>query len=215
MSVSAFRQESHVNVWYDDEKIGSGYTDTIVTEESELWLMSLRMVTTLYSDGGVFRPRRCEAGSWAWVGVDSEGTRVAYQTGWLSQRGVLDGGVTNSISEFAAMLRALEVIGRAVPGWCGRMASDSEVTIGRFRSGWRLSGIPRGWETRMLHALDRVGDVEYVLVKGHPNRAEILTGVGTRARSGRSYPVSEHQVFCDDLCTRMLDEWGKAHGVAR
>lgn len=38
----------------------------------------------LYSDGGVFRPRRCEAGSWAWVAVDADGWMVNYEFGWVT-----------------------------------------------------------------------------------------------------------------------------------
>lgn len=95
------------------------------------------------------------------------------------------------------------------------MCSDSEITRGRFRDGWRLTGIPYSWERRMNRVLEQLGDVEYVLLKGHPTLAEIEVGEGVRKRSGRWYPVSRHQVLCDTLCTQTMNEWGKLSGVIR
>lgn len=189
--------------------------DIDVEPDDPLWIDAMQRVTTLYCDGGVFRPRRCEVGSWAWVGADNQGRRVAYQRGWLEAHGVVGDGVTNNISEFAAMMKAVEAIGKVSPGWSGRVASDSQITIGRFRDGWRQRGLPRGWTTRLTQALDRVGDLEYVHLKGHPNKAEISQGEGVRRRNGRRYPVSEHQVFCDSLCTSVLDTWSVFSGVKR
>lgn len=189
--------------------------DEVVPVDSEAWQLAVRSVTSVYADGGVFRPRRCEVGTWAWVGADRDDRRRLYQYGWMEARGVLQAGVTNNLSEFAAMLRALEAMAGAVPGWSGRACTDSEVTLGRFCDGWRLTGVPRSWERRMRVALGQLGDVEFVLLKGHPTQEELASLEQVGRRGDRTYPVSRHQVLCDSLCTRLLNEWAQLSGATR
>jgi ribonuclease HI len=183
--------------------------------DSALWADTVRQIVAVYADGGVFRPRRCEAGSWAWVGADCEDRRLVYQRGWLTATGMLRDGVTNNLSEFAAVLKALETMARHVPGWSGRVCSDSEMTIGRFSAGWRMMGVPKTWHMRMRAALDSLGRLEFVLLKGHPLASELAAGFGRNRNSERVYPVSHHQVLCDTLCTRTIQEWGLASGTQR
>jgi ribonuclease HI len=209
MSVPAFWQESVVSLTANAD----AYIDIPSEPGGIFWSVAMQQVTALYADGGVYRPRRCEAGSWAWVAADWRGRRVAYQRGWMGAQGVLRDGVTNNQAEFAAMLRALESVAEVVPGWSGFMCSDSEVTRGRFRDGWRLAGIPNSWVRRMHAVRDRLGDIEFLLLKGHPTQAELAEG--KVAKGGRELLVSEHQVFCDALCTRTLNEWGAASGIPR
>jgi ribonuclease HI len=184
-----------------DEEVGTASIE---------WLSAIHRIASVYSDGGVFRPRACEAGSWAWIGVDESNRRVAYQYGLIEGR-----AVTNNLCEYAALLRALESVVTVVPGWSGRACSDSGVTIGRFSEGWRTVGIPQSWVERMHRVWERAGEIEYVLHKGHPTKDELQAGVGVRERSGRSYPVSHHQVLCDRLCTQVLNDWAKRSGAVR
>jgi ribonuclease HI len=201
----AFWQESVVAM-HEPER------DIVVDPSDQVWRRALLRTSDLYADGGVLRGERCEAGSWAWVAADRDGRRMASQRGWMTATGALSDGVTNNISEFAAMLKALEAVVKHQPGWSGRMSSDSDITIGRFSRNWRLSGIPHTWQRRMRQALENLGNLEFVLLKGHPTAVELQQGFGTNDRSGRRYPVSEHQVLCDRLCRQTIREWSTAHG---
>lgn len=95
------------------------------------------------------------------------------------------------------MLAGLE----ALPdGWSGQVCTDSLLTIRRFSNPETagLAGIPDDWRRRMARVLGRLGALEYVLLDGHPTRAQLAAGVGKRGNK-----VSEHQVFCDEECTRI------------
>jgi hypothetical protein len=72
------------------------------------------------------------------------------------------------------------------------------VTIRRFRDGARTRGIPEAWTGRKDAALGRLGTLSYVLLDGHPTRAQLSAGVGKRGS-----PVSEHNVWCDEACTEV------------
>lgn len=167
----------------------------------------------LYSDGGVFRPRRCEAGSWAWVAVDEDGWMVNYEFGWVQANERVP-EISNNQCEYLAMLRAVE----AMPGdWGGKICSDSGVTIGRFSQGWKHLNIPPQWERRMQEATQRLSLApgDYILHKGHPTRADIAAGEGRRKPGGRVYPVSVHQELCDRLCGLALELWSRHSGITR
>lgn len=150
-------------------------------------------IAAVYTDGGVLGSSRSEVGgSWAWVGVDADGLLRAGEYGTL--RPAVHGldSITNNLSEFYAMLKALE----SMPaGWSGRVCPDSQVTLGRFFWSWKLAGVPAAWRQRMGAVIRRLGKLEPVLHDGHPTRAQLLAGVGKRGN-----PVSIHNVLADKLC---------------
>lgn len=159
----------------------------------------------IYADGGVLRPRGCEAGSWAWVAADGYGNLLTYQFGWVEANPQID-MITNNLTEYLAVLRGLE----ALPDlWTGKVCSDSGITLGRFSQGWKTNGIPRGWLLRAEYALRRlaVAPSDFILHKGHPTREDLARGHGVRKSSGRSYPVSIHQELCDKLCGLGVRLW--------
>jgi ribonuclease HI len=156
----------------------------------------------VFADGGCIQRNPSAIGSpWATCHVDADNERV-----W-SARGIILAvpgdpflnETTNNQSELFALLNGLE----ALPdGWSGIAYTDSLVTIRRFRDEAGLAGIPLEWRKRMALVLGRLGVLEYVLLDGHPTRAQLAAGVGKRGN-----PVSEHNVFCDQQCS----EAGKAY----
>lgn len=151
-------------------------------------------IVAIYGDGGCIRVNPSPIGApWAVCGVDADGNRVWERTGVIPAADVDTDGATNNQSEFMAVLVGLE----AMPDrWSGRVCTDSFVTLRRFRDEARLAGIPLDWRRRMAVALGRLGRIEYVLLDGHPTRAQLAAGVGKRGN-----PVSEHNVWCDKTCT--------------
>lgn len=150
----------------------------------------------VYSDGGVVNVNPSPiAGMWATCHVDADDTLV-----WSASGVVLADPdddflslVTNNQTEFRALLAGLE----ALPdGWSGTVYCDSLVTIRRFRDDARVAGIPYDWRKRMAYVLGRLGALNYVLLDGHPTRAQLAAGVGKRGN-----PVSKWNVWCDEACT--------------
>jgi ribonuclease HI len=103
--------------------------------------------------------------------------------------------VTNNLTE---MLAALKAINYVPADWAGRIYSDSQVTLGRLFMGWKWSNVPPAMHQvyqllrRRLVNWERI---EYVLLDGHPTKAELLAGIGKRG-----HPVSEHNAWCDEAC---------------
>lgn len=192
-----------------------GVREDAVLAGSEAWLAAMRRARRLYSDGGVFRPRRCEVGSWAWVATDKDDREVACQYGWIAQGAEASDGITNNMTELLAACRALAEVTAVVPNWSGMLCSDSKVTLGRLSQGWRLKGIPPSWVTRMGEILRSTGAVHYVPMKGHPTRADLADRQGRSRSDGMVYAVSYHQVKCDRLCNEVLERWSAATGITR
>lgn len=190
-------------------------TEEVVSVESAAWLGAMRRTRRVYSDGGVFRPRRCEAGSWAWVATDDQDEEVACQYGWIEQGPNTPDGISNNMTELAAACNALGWMTRVTPRWSGILCTDSQITIGRLSMGWRLKGIPDGWARRMGETLRSLGAVHYVPMKGHPTKADLEAGQGTRKEDGKTYAVSKHQVKCDRLCGEALKKWSEISGITR
>jgi ribonuclease HI len=154
------------------------------------------MITAIYCDGGVIaRNPSPVGGTWAWCHVDAAGARIAQGSGVLPVP-----GTTNNVAEFCAAVLALEA---APDGWTGRLCSDSQVTLGRLCWGWKLTGLPLDWVQRGSLVLQRLGLVEAVLLQGHPTAADLRAGIGAK----RGYPVSAHNVFCDQACSREAAAW--------
>lgn len=147
----------------------------------------------VFADGGcIARNPSPIGGTWAWCAVDTAGQRVLCQSGVHVQPG---GGVTNNEMEYFALVDALATLADHAPGWSGPVHSDSQVSIGRIFWGWRLTGIPDAWQTRLASALGRLGTLTPVLLDGHPTRAQLATGIGKRG-----HPVSPWNVWCDRAC---------------
>lgn len=152
------------------------------------------MVVAIYADGGVILKNPSDiAGTWATCHVDADNWRAWTASGVLLPSEVGTSAVTNNQTEFYALLNGLE----ALPDdWAGRVCTDSLVTIRRFRDDAKLAGIPLEWRRRMAMTRGRLGQLEYVLLDGHPTRAHLAAGIGKRGG-----PVSEHNVWCDHACT--------------
>jgi ribonuclease HI len=190
-------------------------TEEVVDVQSDAWLTALRRASTVYCDGGVFRPRRCEVGSWAWVATDRDDQEVACQYGWVECGPSTPDGITNNLSELTAVMASLVWMCKATPRWSGRLCSDSQVTLGRVSQGWKMRGVPQRWVERVAEILERVGDIEFVHLKGHPTRADLAAGFKLSSRGDRTYPVSHHQVKCDRLCNEVLEQWSRVAGITR
>jgi ribonuclease HI len=171
----------------------------------------------VYADGGCVSCNPSPyGGSWAWRQVDARGLVPQAMSGLFIACGESSCQqsdhwpmpvVTNNAMEFVAVVLALEYL---PPGWHGQVCSDSRITLERFFNGARMAGIPDIWRLRGAEAMRPLdwAHCTPVLVKGHPTRADLATGV--HAISGR--PVSEHNVRCDAACTRQNVMAGKARG---
>lgn len=164
----------------------------------------MSQVVAVYADGGLIRANPSPIGGmYAACHVNADGERVWSASGLIlaDPSDPLFVVVGNNQCEFRALLAGLE----ALPdGWSGTVYTDSLLTIRRFREpdAVGLGGIPDDWRRRAAHVLGRLGRLEYVLLDGHPSRAQLAAGVGKRGN-----PVSEHQVFCDELCTKIGREY--------
>lgn len=156
------------------------------------------MIVEVYADGGVVTENPSPiGGTWAWCHVDEQGERVASGSGGAGPEffGLHAGEcVSNNVTEFYALLKAIEPLPE---GWSGRILSDSGVTLTRFKrpEGARMKGLPPSLVGFMRVAVARLGEVEWVLLGGHPNRKQLAEGV---RKDGK--PVSQHNVWCDKKC---------------
>ena len=157
---------------------------------------SLSSVVEIYCDGGVAWDGSPGAstigGTWAWVGVDKDGDRVIERSGFVPATPTRT--ITNNHTEGIAIIKALE----AMPeGWTGVVKSDSMIALGRVFKGWRNKNVPQNMIDRARNARRRVGKVETVLLQGHPTKVDLERGIGKK----RGFPVSIHNVRCDELCS--------------
>ena len=108
--------------------------------------------------------------------------------------------VTNNVTELLGLVSGLEALPAA---WCGTVYSDSWVSLQRLFLAAKLHGVPL-WLMRRLHAIQRSGRLArmaYVLLDGHPTRAELAAGIGKRGHG-----VSIHNVWCDQQCSAIARE---------
>ncbi len=166
------------------------------------------MITELYVDGGVIASNPSAIGGTYAVRLIYDDGQVYGYSGVLSARNMETGGlVTNNQTEMLALLHGLSSL---PDDWQGTIYSDSAVTLGRAFQGWKWTNIPE-WmhekyrkQRRNLIYWDQI---KWVLLDGHPTRAQLIAGIGKRG-----HPVSEHNVWCDHACTeagqRFLEEIG-------
>lgn len=156
--------------------------------------------TSVYADGGVIRTNPSpHGGTWAWCWVDDAGQRIKTASGLILPADLGMETVSNNVSEFMALARAL----RSLPdGWSGTVFSDSRVTLGRIFEGWRDKGLPEHWLDAAARNLRRLGRVEWVLLDGHPTKQQLAEGRGKRGNL-----VSAHNVFVDAECQRVARQF--------
>lgn len=151
-------------------------------------------IIALYADGGlILRNPSDIGGSWAWCAVDADGNRLIESGGIVPA--TEKRAITNNHMEQIAITLALE----AMPaGWSGKVYSDSMVALGRIFKGWRVTNLPANIAKRSAAAVARLGRIESVLLQGHPTKADLERGIGAK----RNLPVSIHNVWCDQECSR-------------
>lgn len=163
----------------------------------------------LYCDGGVIgsNPSK-KGGTWAFralydnpIAIENNGIcddRLTIENSGLVLPFSLGGTVSNNLSEMHALIMGL----RSLPAdWVGTVYSDSQVTLGRAFLGWKWNNIPpvvKEWFDSQRNRLTRWNEIQFVLVDGHPTRAELAAGTGKRG-----HPVSIHNVWCDRTCQEM------------
>lgn len=158
-------------------------------------------IVALYCDGGVIAVNPSNfGGTFAWRLVYEDGTaRGAGSVLTFSRNG---GPVTNNQTEMLALLTGLE---RLPNDWAGTIYSDSQITLGRVFESWKWTHIP-AWMHVMFkmqrQRLENWEQIKYVLLAGHPTRAQLFSGVGKHG-----YPVSEHNVWCDKACRQAGESW--------
>lgn len=159
-------------------------------------------IVAVYADGGVIQKNPSPiGGTWAFCFVDAQNERIVTRSGSVSPAEFEMATISNNLTEFLALLYALE----AVPaGWIGSVYTDSGVTLQRFADPWNVSmkGIPTALVDRARAVGKHVGGINLNLLGGHPNRAELAAGV---RKDGKR--VSEHNVWCDQECTRVGEEY--------
>lgn len=164
-------------------------------------------IVAAYCDGGLIvapgqKPGASpHGGTWAYVLVGAGDQVIGTGSGLLLASDLGD-PVGNNTAEFQAAAMLL----RALPdGWSGTIGCDSRVTIGRLHDGWERNGIPEGLSALADHHLRRLGALTWVLLDGHPTKAQLAAGIGKRGN-----PVSPHNVLCDKLCGEAGERWLRA-----
>lgn len=156
-------------------------------------LIDFSRVVRVYADGGICRKNPSPfGGSWAFVYASWNDIALCERSGCVTPQDVGLETVSNNLTEFLALLFALEFLPK---GWSGLVHSDSGCTVQRFRDNARCKGIPDDLVARKNATLARLGTLTYVLLGGHPTRRELELGV-----RGDGKPVSPHNVRCDHLC---------------
>jgi len=153
------------------------------------------MIKELYVDGGVIASNPSLVGGTYAVRLVYDDGQVYGYSGVLSARN-MGGAVTNNQTEMLALLQGLNSL---PDDWCGTIYSDSAVTLGRVFQGWKWQNIHEWMHEKYRMQRRRLinwDQIKYVLLDGHPTRAQLLSGVGKRG-----HPVSIHNVWCDKACT--------------
>lgn len=159
------------------------------------------MISKLFADGGVIEknPSRM-GGTWAWIQVGEDDNQVACGYGVITPAEARMETVSNNLTELLALLYGLE---RLPVEFRGIVASDSQVSLGRLFMGWQWKNIPPWMHEKYQDARKRLpfwNDIQYVLLDGHPTRAQLAAGVGKRG-----HPVSRWNVLCDKLCSQAAE----------
>lgn len=169
--------------------------------------IDLSSVVAVYADGGCIGGNPSPLGiTWAWCAVTEDDSRIIERCGYIkSENGRL---LTNNHSEAIALTLALE----AMPdGWSGIVCSDSEISLGRIFHNYKLKNMPRNVSDRWKWAVERLGILEPKLVKGHPTKETLERGYHI-TDLGAEVAVSIHNVWCDEACTAVKQDFYRDHG---
>lgn len=161
-------------------------------------------MSDLYCDGGVIGANPSDVGgTWAFRIIESrppEDAVITEASGLITPDENLP-AITNNLTEMLALVRGLQALPE---GWAGTVYSDSQITLGRAFMGWKWKNIPAWLHHEYQQARARLNwqNIRWVLLSGHPTRAELANGI---SKSGR--PVSAHNVWCDMACGKVAEEY--------
>ena len=152
------------------------------------------MTRYIYADGGVIgRNPSSIGGTWAYV-LTQDDEVLKECSNVVTPEQIQMPAVSNNVTELIAVVRGLA----AVPfDWYGTIASDSEITLGRVFRGWHRHNVPDWLSAELDFQIQmhiKWNKINGHLLQGHPTRLQLLKGMGDR------YPVSKHNVRCDQLC---------------
>jgi hypothetical protein len=140
----------------------------------------------LFTDGGVIGANPSPiGGTWAYCVVDAaDNQRITCGSGIITP-------------ELLAIVHGREALPWA---WSGTIHSDSWVSLQRVFHAAKLKNVPP-WLVDRLQKFQRDGwfsGCGWKLLDGHPTKAQLAANIGKRGA-----PVSEHNVWADQECTRL------------
>ncbi len=185
----------------------------------------MMQVTEVYCDGGIIPDPRVAnknpsniGGTWSWchvaevqpnvksiIDVKWGGVLTPHQSMHFfpTLQYVNLESVENNIMELIAAIKCLQALPE---GWSGKFYSDSQNAIGWLfgieGKLFSMKNLPERLVILAQEARYNVGDVEAILLQGHPSQKELALGVG---KSGR--PVSKYNVLCDERCTMIAHSY--------
>lgn len=159
----------------------------------------------LYVDGGVIKKNPSPiGGTWA-ARIIKNNVVVLEDAGVITPEYARMAVISNNLTEMAALVFGLQHL---PDDWKGTVYSDSAVTLGRAFKDYKWGGIPNWLQAAFRKQKSRLiywHDFDYVNLQGHPTIEEIKAKV---SKNGR--PVSHHNKWCDDACSRVGDAYFKA-----
>ncbi len=165
-------------------------------------------VVKAFADGGVIGVNPSPlGGTWAVIYVDDQDQEIARFSGVITPLQMGLQTVSNNVSELYACLEAMK---RLPDGWKGILHTDSGVTVCRLvNASPGMKGIPQAGIDATFRQRERLRGMRVVLLDGHPNKAQLASGVGKRG-----YPTSKWNVECDRECNRLATEFRTAATLA-
>lgn len=153
----------------------------------------------LFADGGLCGANgSATAGTWAYV-IVQDCQRVESGSGVLTAATIGLPTISNNVTELYALCKGMRALGE---GWRGTICSDSHVTLCRRFPTAKMEGVPEPLIRFARCQFSRfVRTCNWVLLDGHPTRAQLAAGVGKRQG-----PVSQWNVWCDKECTKQAKE---------
>ncbi len=165
------------------------------------------MILEVYSDGGLIGTSNpCPfGGTWAFTHIGQRGV-ITKQSGVIlakSEEWPKD-VVTNNISEYYAILRALV----SLPDeWSGPFFTDSRIAR-EWIFGHTPAPVVKHWAEMLAHTKRRLGKIDAKLLAGHPSERALVLGTNSNGN-----PVSCYNVLCDNLCREEAMKWRKVMGI--
>lgn len=159
-------------------------------------------IANVFCDGGVMKANPSAlGGAWAFCYTNKTGVVLHQASGLLMPTAIMP-QITNNYAEAVAVIHALMEL---PDGWIGNIFTDSELTIRRFDN-LRTAGpepmsygnFPLALSRKAYMHLKRTGGTFWHHLAGHPTKLELNLG----SKNGK--PVSIHQVWCDEECTRIM-----------